>query len=82
MSQGSNDLLGGFIAGLLLGALIGAGAAVLTAPDSGRKTRKRLGKAAVRLRKRSGNRWDDLAEEVKERVDQAIDGTRKRLAGD
>lgn len=82
MSQGSNDLLGGFIAGLLLGALIGAGAAVLTAPDSGRKTRKRLGKAAVRLRKRSGNRWDDLAEEVKERVDQAIDGARKRLVGD
>ena len=82
MSQGRNDLLGGFIAGLLLGALIGASAAVLTAPDSGRITRKRLGKAAVRLRKRSGNRWDDLAEEVKERVDEAIDGARKRLAGD
>ena len=82
MSQGRNDLLGGLIAGLLLGALIGASAAVLTAPDSGRKTRKRLGKAAVRLRKQSGNRWDDLAEEVKERVDEAIDGARKRLAGD
>jgi len=80
MDNYRQDQLGGFVFGLLLGTLIGASAAFLTAPDSGRKTRKRLGKTAVRLRKRSGDRWDDLAGELRERVDEAVEGTRKRLS--
>lgn len=78
-SQGNYDQLTGFVMGLLLGTLIGASAAYLTAPQSGRKTRKRLGKAAVGIRKSSADRWDDLAEDVKDRVDEAISGAKKRL---
>jgi gas vesicle protein len=79
MSQGNTDQLTGFVAGLLLGTLIGATAAYLTAPQSGKKTRKRLGKAAVGIRKSGVDRWDELAEEVKDRVDDAISGARKKL---
>lgn len=79
MSQGSHDQLTGFVAGLLLGTMIGATAAYLTAPQSGKKTRKRLGKAADGIRKSSVDRWDELAEDVKDRVDDAISGARKKL---
>lgn len=82
MSQGNNDHLTGFVTGLLLGTLIGASAAYLTAPQSGKKTRKRLSKTAVGIRKSSADRWDELAEDVKDRVDDAISGARKRIGTD
>jgi len=69
-----------FIAGLLLGAVIGAGVALLTAPQSGRRTRKRIKKTAVQIRGQAGDRWDDLAEEMKGKVDDAIDGAKGRFA--
>lgn len=79
MSQENHDHLTGFLTGLLLGTLIGASAAYLTAPQSGKKTRKRLSKTAVGIRKNSADRWDDLAEDMKDRVDDAISGARKKL---
>ena len=80
MSEGHDDQLVGFVAGLLLGAAIGATAALLSAPQSGRRTRRKLGRAAVEIRKSSGDRWDDVAEEVRNRVDDALQGARKRLS--
>jgi gas vesicle protein len=80
MSQGRQDQLGGFLTGLLLGALIGASAAFLTGPESGTKSLMRLGGKAGRRRKRGGDRWGDLSEEVRDRVGEAIDGVRRRLA--
>jgi gas vesicle protein len=79
MSRESDYQLGVFVSGLLLGALIGASAALLTAPESGTRTRRRLGRAAVRVRDRSGNRWGDLFEELRDRTDEAIRGAQKRL---
>jgi gas vesicle protein len=79
MSDGQQDQLVGFVAGLLLGAAIGATAAFLTAPQSGRRTRRRLGRTASELRRNTGDRWDELAEEVKGRVDDALAGARKRI---
>ena len=79
MANGNQDQLLGFAAGLILGAAIGATAAYLTAPQSGRKTRKRLGKVAYGVKKKTGDRWDDLADEVKGKVDEAITGARKRI---
>ncbi|MEX1256256.1 MAG: YtxH domain-containing protein [Gemmatimonadota bacterium] len=70
----------GFVAGLICGAAIGAGVAILMAPDSGRKTRKRLQKAAVDLRETAADRWDDVAEDVKDRVEEVLDGARKRFS--
>ena len=69
-----------FISGLILGAIIGAGVAMLTAPQSGRRTRRRLRKTATGIRDTAGDRWEELADEMKVKVDDAIDGARKKLA--
>jgi gas vesicle protein len=68
-----------FVSGLLLGAIIGAGVALLTAPDSGRRTRKRLKRAAVGLKDSATHRLDDLADEVKGKVDEVIKSARTRF---
>jgi gas vesicle protein len=69
-----------FVSGLVLGAIIGAGIALLTAPDAGRKTRKRLRKSAVEMSEGASDRWDELADDVKEKVEQAVKGARKRFS--
>ena len=69
-----------FISGLLLGAVIGAGVALLTAPQLGHRTCRRIKKTALTIRDSATDRWDDLADEVKGKVDDAIDGARKRFA--
>jgi len=68
-----------FISGLLIGAVIGAGVALLTAPESGRRTRRKITRAAGDIRATTTDRLEDLAEDVKGRVDDAFDGARKRL---
>lgn len=79
MNEGNQDQLTGFVMGLLLGAAIGATAALLTAPQSGRRTRRKLGRTASEIRRNTGDRWEDLADDVKTRVDDALTGARKRL---
>ena len=69
-----------FIAGLVLGAVIGAGIAMLTAPDSGKQTRRRVRKMAGQLRRTAEDRLGDLSDDVKGRVDDAVRGARKRLS--
>ena len=49
-----------FIAGLAVGALIGAGIALLYAPDRGVQTRRRLGRRLKQLRERSGESVQEL----------------------
>ncbi len=70
-----------FVSGFLLGAMVGAGIAFLTAPEAGTRTRKRIRRVAGGLRDSAGDHWDDLAEDVKERVDDAVRGARKRFLG-
>lgn len=70
-----------FLSGLVIGAVIGAGVAMLTAPQSGRRTRRRIRKVAGDFRETATDRWDDLADDVKVRVDDAIQGARKKFAG-
>jgi gas vesicle protein len=53
-----------FIAGMLLGAVIGVSLALLTAPQSGKRTRKRLVRAVSTARDAAGDRWEDLADQV------------------
>jgi gas vesicle protein len=64
-----------FLAGVLLGAVIGASMALLTAPQSGRKTRKRLIRAVSTAREGAVDRWDDLTGEVQD----AVRAGRKRI---
>lgn len=70
-----------FVSGLLLGAVIGAGVALLAAPDSGRRTRRRLRKAAASVKGSAGDRWDELTDDVKDKVDVALKGARRKLTG-
>lgn len=82
MSENNGDQLVGFVAGLMLGAAIGATAALLSAPHSGKRTRKRIGKAAVGIKRSTGDRWDEVAEDVRTRVDEVLSGARKRLGSE
>jgi len=75
----SDSHVGTLVAGLVLGAVIGAGLALLTAPESGRKTRKKLRKTTGRLTSGAGDRWEDFADDVKGRVDDAVQAAKKRL---
>jgi len=58
-----------FGAGLALGILVGAGAALLTAPQSGQRTRAAIRTRARRttsmLGRRSQNAWHDLQDELR-----------------
>jgi gas vesicle protein len=69
-----------FVSGLVLGAIIGAGIALLAAPDKGIKTRKRLRRTATELGGGATDRWDELADDVKDKVEQAVKGARKRFS--
>jgi gas vesicle protein len=64
-----------FLSGLLLGAVLGASLALLTAPQSGRKTRKRLIRAVAHARETAGDRWEDVADDVQ----GAVRSGRKRI---
>jgi gas vesicle protein len=68
-----------FVSGLVLGAVIGAGVALLTAPQSGNRTRRRIRRAAVDVRDNASDRWEDLADEVKVRVDDALQVAKKKF---
>ena len=59
---------GGFAAGLLLGIVLGAGVALLFAPEQGQKTRGRLRR-----------RMQSLGEDAREGIDRAGARTRKEL---
>lgn len=68
-----------FLAGLFVGAIIGAGVALVTAPQSGQRTRRKVRRVAGSLTDGAQDRFDDFADEVKRRVDDAVTGARKRL---
>ena len=74
-----NETRASFMSGLLLGAVIGASIALLTAPQPGRRTRRRIQRSAGELRETAGDRWEDLAEDVRDKVDEAFKGARTRL---
>lgn len=56
---------GVFAAGLALGVILGAGAALLFAPQSGADARHALAKRGRRLRRRGRDAWADLADELR-----------------
>ena len=58
--------LGVFAAGLAVGALFGAGAALLLAPASGFETRARLARGARRARTRAADRIETVGDRVRD----------------
>jgi YtxH-like protein len=51
--------------GVIAGALVGAGVALLLAPQSGAETRERIADRARRLRTHADEGWDDLRDELR-----------------
>jgi gas vesicle protein len=54
-----------FIAGLALGAVVGAGLALVLAPKSGRRTRSMLKRAVSGVAEGAGERWDELSDDLR-----------------
>ena len=53
----------------VVGALAGAAAGILLAPDKGKNTRKKVKKSMDDLSKKAKDQMDDLSAKVKESVD-------------
>ncbi|HIF05547.1 MAG TPA: YtxH domain-containing protein [Gemmatimonadetes bacterium] len=60
-----------FVAGVLLGGIV--------APETGNRTRRRIRKVAGELKESAGDHWEDLATDVKDKVDDAVRGARNRF---
>ncbi|MDH7602369.1 MAG: YtxH domain-containing protein [Armatimonadota bacterium] len=68
MSRNQEDrgVFGHFMAGLGVGALIGAIAALLLAPKSGEETREDIARAAEELKKKANKVVEELSESAEE----------------
>jgi gas vesicle protein len=64
-----------FLGGMAVGLLLGAGIAMLTAPQTGRRTRRQLKNAMSGAAGSLGERWEDLSDELR----AAVDKGRRRL---
>lgn len=54
-----------FLSGLVVGVAIGAGLALLLAPQSGRRTRRRLVRSVEGVTDRATGRWDDVTDDLR-----------------
>ena len=87
----SNSDLGAFLAGFVIGGLVGAATALILAPQSGEETRTQIVNRSHDLREAGSeqvrhyrNMADAYTQEYLERAEQVIDSTRHRVqeAGD
>jgi gas vesicle protein len=85
MSDNNNEL-GSFLAGFVIGGLVGAATALILAPQSGQDTRSQIAGKSQELREQSGERlqqYRDLADsrtqEYRERAGSTFAEARGRL---
>ena len=71
--------VGLFAAGIAIGAMLGAGAALLVAPASGFETRMRLSRSARRARERASDRWDDLENRARHTARRSRRNLKRRI---
>jgi gas vesicle protein len=76
MSDNSGDL-GSFLAGLLIGGLMGAAAALLLAPQSGEETRALIKEKSIELRDKASESADEARQRAEYFAQQA-----QKAAGD
>lgn len=67
-----------FIAGVALGTLVGAGIALLVAPQSGRRTRRQIARAAEDIGDVARERMEDAGDEVRRRAHRAKRAAERR----
>jgi gas vesicle protein len=63
--EGGSSGLKTFAAGLLIGALVGAGIALLVAPSSGEDTRRMIARRARRLAADARERYDEARQQLR-----------------
>jgi gas vesicle protein len=63
--EGGNGRARTFAAGLILGALVGAGLALLLAPQSGADTRRDLARRARRLADDARDRYEEARHQIR-----------------
>jgi gas vesicle protein len=63
-----------FLGGLLLGSVAGAGAMLLLAPQSGKKSRKQIQRKALKARKQTIRKIEHKAEQVRDKSHQSTTG--------
>ena len=85
MSENNNEL-GSFLAGFVIGGLVGAATALILAPQSGQDTRSQIAGKSQELRDQSGERlqqYRDLAgsrtQEYRDRASSTMADARGRL---
>lgn len=61
---------GSALAGLLIGGLAGAGAALLLAPQSGKETREQIQQKTIELRDRTAEKVEDAVSQVQSKTHQ------------
>jgi hypothetical protein len=59
-----------FAAGIVVGLAVGAGVALLLAPQAGADTRRTLGRQTRRIGQRGHDAWDDLRDEFRRALRQ------------
>ncbi len=69
---------GGFLAGLLMGGLVGAGAMLLVAPHSGEETRAVIREEGVEVRDRTAKNVEGAVAQVRGKARQITAGVREK----
>jgi gas vesicle protein len=73
MSDGnSNHNIGGILAAFAVGAVVGAGVALLYAPRSGRETRELLGQKTRDLRDKATDALDDVKDTFRQKKSELV----------
>ena len=86
MNDNAKDI-GNFLAGFIIGGLIGAAAAILMAPQSGEETRTLIRDKGIELREKAAEsaedarlRAEEAVEEMRLRADEVSQKARERAA--
>jgi len=74
MSDNGGSETGAFLAGFIIGGLVGAATALILAPQSGEQTRSQIREKGIELRDRAG----EVAEDARQRAEEAAVEARKR----
>ncbi len=70
-----NDAFGAFLTGFFVGGLIGAGVALVMAPQSGEETREQIRQKGIEL----GKQVSETAEEARKKAEKALEEAKAKL---
>jgi gas vesicle protein len=79
--ENNNNQLGGFLAGLLVGGLVGAGMMLLLAPQSGKRTRANIQQKSIELRDQMTKTAHTASTQIRKKARQVTDDVQEQ-AGD